>query len=80
MMLFSRITAVLLCTVFVTAMSGVATASVSPLPAPTSAHHPVVTQMLSMPLQFEANQGQVDDQVKFLARGKGYTLFLTPTE
>jgi hypothetical protein len=36
--------------------------------------------MLSMPLQFEANQGQVDDQVKFLARGKGYTLFLTPTE
>ena len=80
MMLFSRITAVLLCTVFVTAMSGIATASVSPLPAPTSAHHPVVTQMLSMPLQFEANQGQVDDQVKFLARGKGYTLFLTPTE
>lgn len=80
MMLFSRITAVLLCTVFVTAMSGVATASVSPLPVPTSAHHPVVTQMLNMPLQFEANQGQVDDQVKFLVRGKGYTLFLTPTE
>jgi hypothetical protein len=33
-----------------------------------------------MPLQFEANHGQVDDQVKFLARGQGYTLFLTPTE
>lgn len=80
MMLFRSITAVLLCTVFVTVMSRVATASVSPLPAPTSAHHPVVTQILNMPLQFEANQGQVDDQVKFLARGKGYTLFLTPTE
>jgi hypothetical protein len=36
--------------------------------------------MLGMPLQFEANHGQVDAQVKFLARGKGYTLFLTPTE
>ncbi len=79
-MLFSRISPVLLCTVFVTAMSGVATAFVSPLPAPTSAYHSVVTQMLGIPLQFEANQGQVDDQVEFLARGKGYTLFLTSTE
>jgi hypothetical protein len=36
--------------------------------------------MMGMPLQFEANHGQVDAQVKFMARGKGYTLFLTPTE
>jgi hypothetical protein len=36
--------------------------------------------MMGMPLQFEANHGQADAQVKFLARGKGYTLFLTPTE
>ena len=36
--------------------------------------------MMGMALQFEANHGQVDGQVKFLARGKGYTLFLTPTE
>ena len=36
--------------------------------------------MMRMPLQFEANHGQVDAQVQFLARGKGYTLFLTPTE
>jgi hypothetical protein len=36
--------------------------------------------MMGMPLQFEANHGQVDAPVKFLARGKGYTLFLTPTE
>lgn len=28
-------------------------------------------------LQFEANVGQTDEQVKFLARGRGYTLFLT---
>ncbi|MGH7480090.1 MAG: SBBP repeat-containing protein [Candidatus Methylomirabilales bacterium] len=33
-----------------------------------------------LPLSFEANQGQTDDQVKYLARGPGYTVFLTPTE
>src|SRR5207245_9060182 len=30
-----------------------------------------------LPLSFEANQGQTDQQVKFLARGPGYTLSLT---
>jgi beta-propeller repeat-containing protein/HYR domain-containing protein len=33
-----------------------------------------------LPLHFEANQGQTASQVKFLSRGSGYTLFLTPTE
>ena len=33
-----------------------------------------------LPLQFEANQGQVDEQVRFLARGPGYRLFLTVSE
>lgn len=33
-----------------------------------------------LPLSFEANQGQSDPQVKFLSRGKGYTLSLTSTE
>ena len=33
-----------------------------------------------LPLSFEANQGQTDGQVKFLARGRGYTLFLTGDE
>ena len=33
-----------------------------------------------LPLSFEANAGQTDKQVKFLARGQGYNLFLTPTE
>lgn len=32
------------------------------------------------PLTFEANQGQTDPEVKFLARGDGYGLFLTRTE
>src|SRR5216684_3410236 len=31
----------------------------------------------SLPLYFEANRGQTDPQVKFLSRGRGYTLFLT---
>src|SRR2546428_11146041 len=42
------------------------------------------TQLLKtygkLPLGFEANQGQADSQVQFLARGGGYTLFLTSTE
>ena len=33
-----------------------------------------------LPLSFEANHGQIDAEVKFLSRGRGYTLFLTPTE
>ncbi len=33
-----------------------------------------------LPLQFEANRGQTDARVKFLARGSGYTLFLTGNE
>ncbi|HTA56525.1 MAG TPA: Ig-like domain-containing protein, partial [Candidatus Baltobacteraceae bacterium] len=35
---------------------------------------------LSLPLFFEANRGQTDPQVKFLARSGGYSLFVTPTE
>src|SRR5580658_7186497 len=30
-----------------------------------------------IPLSFEANSGQTDARVKFLARGAGYTVFLT---
>ena len=30
-------------------------------------------------MAFEANRGQVDEQVKFLARGAGYTAYLTST-
>ncbi|HEX6184233.1 MAG TPA: SBBP repeat-containing protein [Pyrinomonadaceae bacterium] len=33
-----------------------------------------------IPLSFEANRGQADDSVNFLARGAGYALFLKPTE
>jgi hypothetical protein len=33
-----------------------------------------------LPMSFEANHGQTDPEVQFLARGKGYTLFLTKDE
>jgi hypothetical protein len=34
----------------------------------------------TLPLNFELNQGQTHQQVKFVARSNGYVLFLTPTE
>jgi hypothetical protein len=33
-----------------------------------------------LPLRFEVNAGQADKEIKFLSRGSGYNLFLTPTE
>src|SRR3989454_6016770 len=33
-----------------------------------------------LPLSFEANHGQTDRRVKFLSRGRGYSLFLTSNE
>ena len=38
------------------------------------------TEYGKLPLSFTANYGQADDQVKFLSRGRGYTLFLTSYE
>ena len=35
---------------------------------------------VSVPMFFEANQGQTDPRVKFLSRGHGYSLFLTGDE
>lgn len=33
-----------------------------------------------LPLSFELNQGQSDNQVRFLSRGPSYSVFLTPAE
>jgi len=40
----------------------------------------VLASYRSLPLIFEANQGQSDPRVKYLARGNGYGLFLTSDE
>jgi hypothetical protein len=37
-------------------------------------------KLLLLPMRFEMNQGQADPNVKFLVRGQGHTLFLTPRE
>jgi uncharacterized repeat protein (TIGR01451 family) len=48
--------------------------------SPAAAKPASPTAFGHVPLSFEANQGQTDAQVKFLARGGGYTLFLTRDE
>src|SRR5262245_30353939 len=40
----------------------------------------IVRDYGKLPLLFEANRGQTDARVKYLARGDGYALFLTPNE
>src|ERR1035441_7551992 len=50
-----------------------------PPPKPASVPEPKAkSELLSLPLSFEANRGQTDPAVKFLSRGDGYALFLTP--
>src|SRR5437667_11764703 len=54
-----------------------------PLPATEPAAATKVTLQAAygnLPLSFEANEGQSDAQVQFLAHGRGYSLFLTSTE
>ena len=55
------------------------TAAPAPLlNADTSAR--VRASLEGSPLAFEANQGQTDPQVKYMARGSGYTVFLTAND
>jgi hypothetical protein len=50
-------------------------------PAGASASQPSPVQVLGkVPLAFEPNLGQADPQVRFISRGPGYNLFLTPDE
>ena len=61
-----------------------ATPSVAPQlptpPAPPAQRARVVENYGKLPLSFEANTGQTNSAVKFLSRGRGYTLFLTSDE
>jgi hypothetical protein len=50
----------------------------SPLPKPELTA--LAKSFGKLPLSFEPNAGQTDQRVRFLSRGKGYTLFLTGTE
>jgi hypothetical protein len=52
----------------------------TPLQAKARLSQPDARSVLGqLPLIFEANQGQADSRVKFLARGTGYSLFLDET-
>jgi hypothetical protein len=60
-----------------------------PVPRPASAveaaakagpRADAIRRLASSPLFFEENRGQTDSRVKFLSRGRGYTLFLTEDE
>ncbi len=53
--------------------------STSSMPALT-AHSRIAGRYQKQPIAFELNRGQIDSQVKFVSRGQGYTMFLTPTE
>jgi Bacterial Ig-like domain (group 3)/MBG domain (YGX type)/Bacterial Ig-like domain (group 1)/Beta-propeller repeat len=59
------------CTTFLAAQNPSPAKSISP-----TKPRPVATYG-SLPLSFEANQGQSDPRVRFLSRGSGYSLFLT---
>jgi len=64
------------------ASRGASAASVASQPgaATPAARLRVQAHYASLPLAFEQNQGQTDAQVKYMARGDGYILFLTAND
>ena len=62
-------------------LSGVACASGAAPPLLNAAERAhILAQYGAIPLSFEANRGQTDSRVQYLAHGAGYSLFLDPTE
>jgi hypothetical protein len=51
-----------------------------PMEIDLSSQRAVTESLRETNLAFEANNGQTDEQVRFLSRGNGYTLFLTDKE
>src|SRR5437667_12910768 len=45
-----------------------------------TARHDPCDLYCKLPLSFEANLGQASNNYKFLSRGKGYSLYLSPAE
>jgi hypothetical protein len=54
-------------------------ATLSPSAVTPATRGRIQANYAALPLAFEANKGLTDPQVKYLARGNGYTLFLTPS-
>jgi hypothetical protein len=55
-------------------------AQITATPGTPNTVGPIPTVDTTFPLSFEKNQGQSEAAVQFLARGAGYTVFLTATE
>ena len=62
----------------ITAAKPVATAQAPVLNAEQRGR--VQASLGALPLAFESNQGQTDPQVRYMARGNGYTVFLTAND
>ena len=62
------------------AIGAPALASSKPDSGPTPETIRADLQHGKQPIAFEANVGQTDAQVRYLSRGPGYSLFLTPAE
>jgi hypothetical protein len=62
------------------AVANLGAATLSPSAVTPAARARLQASYAALPLAFEANEGQTDSQVKYLARGNGYTLFLTPSD
>lgn len=61
--------------------SGMASTEPAPASATMESARPHVAAVYGkLPLSFETNCGQTDQQVRFFSRGTGYALFLTATE
>jgi hypothetical protein len=60
--------------------AGTSAASTSQPATVTPAARRIQANYASLPLAFEKNQGQTDAQVKYMARGDGYVLFLTAND
>lgn len=70
--------AVLASLLYITGLARVATAMTSP--ADDAARARISSSYGDLPLSFELNRGQTDNQVRYLARGQGYSLFLAPRQ
>ncbi len=70
----------LFCTAFLLAAVFTAAPEVPPVPMSSGRRAAVSDRYGKLPVSFEANQGQTNPAVRFLSRGRGYTLFLTRSE
>ena len=71
------LTGLMLATLFIAAWAGPVPSSLATLPVQKARE---AENYGKIPLTFEANQGQADESVKFLARGSGYGVYLTGHE